>query len=306
MVLATYGRSTGFALDPIEKKPLYHVLPGSTVLSFGTAGCNLACKFCQNWSTSTARDVAALSSSATPGQIATMARQAGAAGVAYTYNDPIIFAEYAIDTAQACRQRGLVNVAVTAGYICAEARADFFSAMDAVNVDLKSLDASFYRKVTGGRLEVVQDTLVYLVRQTDVWVEITTLLVPGLNDSETEVGRLVEWVAGELGPDVPLHFTAFHPAHRMRDRKRTPTSTLRRARQMALDAGMNHVYTGNVVDPDGSTTACSSCGQDLIVRSGFGLLANRLDPIGRCPACAAATPGLWSVTAQRPAPISPD
>ena len=269
LVCTTYGRSSGFCVDPIEKKPLNHVTPGAAVLSFGTAGCNLACQFCQNWEISTARDVDLLQQQASPYDIAEAAVQTGSRGVAYTYNDPIIFAEYAIDTAQACHERGLLNIAVTAGYICEEPRRDFFSVMDAANVDLKSFNPDFYRKIVGGRLEVILDTLKYIVSETTCWLEITTLLIPGHNDSDTEIHALVDWVAGELGTGVPLHFTGFHPDNRMMDVPRTRLSTLEHARRIALDAGLKFVYTGNVPDREGSTTFCPGCGRGLIVRDGY-------------------------------------
>jgi len=269
LVCTTYGRSSGFCVDPIEKKPLNHVTPGAAVLSFGTAGCNLACQFCQNWEISTAQDVDLLQQEASPYDIAQVAVETGSRGVAYTYNDPVIFAEYAIDVAQACREKGLLNIAVTAGYINEEPRRDFFGAMDAANVDLKSFNPDFYRKIVGGRLEVILDTLKYIVAETRCWLEITTLLIPDHNDSDAEIHALVEWVAGELGTGVPLHFTAFHPDNRMMNVPRTSLSTLRRARQIGLDAGLKFVYTGNVPDVEGSTTFCPGCGRGIITRQGY-------------------------------------
>jgi len=291
--LTTYGRSSGFGVDPIEKKPLNHVSPGATVLSFGTAGCNLACKFCQNWEMSTARSLDLLQRQTSPAAIAEMAVAVGSRGVAYTYNDPIIFAEYAIDTAAACRTRNLVNIAVTAGYISPGPREEFFSMMDAANVDLKSFNPEFYRRVVGGRLEVVLETLAYLAHETQCWLEITTLLIPGLNDSDSEIHALVEWIAGELGTHVPLHFTAFHPDNRMRDIPRTPLSTLKKARHIAMETGLSFVYTGNVVDTPGSTTICPTCGRDLIIRRGYDVSLYTLDSQGRCPYCATIIPGMW-------------
>ncbi len=291
--LTTYGRSSGLAIDPIEKKPLNHVAPGTTVLSFGTAGCNLGCQFCQNWELSTARDADVLGVQAAPEAIAQTAADAGCRGVAYTYNDPVIFAEYAIDVAAACRERGLLNVAVTAGFINPEPRADFFAAMDAANVDLKSFDPDFYRRVTGGRLEVVQDTLRYLVHETAVWTEITTLVIPGHNDSDAELGAMAVWIATELGPDVPWHVTAFHPDNRMRDVPRTPASSLLRARRIGQDAGLRFVYTGNVRAPDGATTCCPGCGQALIVRDGYAVTRYGLTPHGTCRQCGTPIPGRW-------------
>jgi pyruvate formate lyase activating enzyme len=290
--LTTYGRSSGFAVDPIEKKPLYHFLPGSSALSFGTAGCNLACRFCQNWEISAARDFDRLQVAAGPAEIAAAAVRRGCHSVAYTYNDPIIFAEYALDTAIACREAGIANVAVTAGYICDEPRRDLFGAMDAANIDLKSFNPDFYRRVVGGRLEVILETLAYVVHETTCWVEITTLLIPGLNDSDAEIRALTEWVGGELGSGVPLHFTAFHPDNRLRDVPRTPLSTLQRARQIALDAGLQFVYTGNVVDEAGGATHCPNCGALLIRRRGYEVEVVGLAG-GTCTHCGTPVPGRW-------------
>lgn len=291
LVLTTYGRSSGFAVDPIEKKPLNHFWPGSSVLSFGTAGCNLGCRFCQNWDISTSREMDRLADRGEPAEIADAAVEAGCAGVAYTYNDPVIFAEYAIDVARACRVRGLANVAVTAGYVNPEARRDFFAAMDAANVDLKGFTDGFYRQVTGARLQPVLDTITHLVHETDVWTELTTLVIPGHNDSPGELTALSRWVATELGPDVPLHFSAFHPAHRMRDVPRTPPATLALARRIALDEGLRYVYTGNVHDPDGHTTFCPGCGRAVIRRDWFRVVDHRLDAAGACDACGTPIAG---------------
>ncbi len=233
MVLTTYGRSSGFCIDPIEKKPLNHFYPGSSVLSFGTAGCNLACKFCQNWDISKSKDMDRLMDQASPEAIARAAQDSGCKSVAFTYNDPVIFAEYAIDTAQACHALGIQTVAVTAGYIHAEPRREFYAVMDAANVDLKAFTEEFYYKLTGAHLQPVLDTLVYLCHETQVWMEITTLLIPGHNDSDDEIRRMCQWIMHELGPDVPLHFTAFHPDFHMRDVPATPPATLSRARRIA-------------------------------------------------------------------------
>ncbi|MDR1808710.1 MAG: AmmeMemoRadiSam system radical SAM enzyme [Propionibacteriaceae bacterium] len=289
--LTTYGRSSGFCVDPIEKKPLNHFYPGSAVLSFGTAGCNLACQFCQNWDISAARAMDRLMDAATPDEIAAAAAATGSRSVAYTYNDPVIFAEYAIDTAAACHARGLANVAVTAGYIEPAARQEFFAGMDAANVDLKSFNPDFYRRLTGGRLETVLDTLRYLVRETAVWTEITTLVIPGYNDSDAELGALAAWVAGELGSDVPLHFTAFHPDYRLRDVPRTPLATLRRARARALGEGLRYVYTGNVLDAAGATTTCPGCGASVIAREGYDVTLYRVTPDGTCAVCGGPIAG---------------
>lgn len=291
MVLDTYGRSSGFCLDPIEKKPLAHFHPGTPVLSFGTAGCNLGCKYCQNWEISTSRQFDTLAAEAGPDAIVEAAENWGARSVAFTYNDPVIFAEYAIDVARACRERRIEPVAVTAGYISDEARPEFFAPMAAANVDLKGFTEDFYRRITGGRLATVLDTLTYLVHETDVWTEITTLVIPGHNDSDDELARMCAWIARELGPDVPLHFSAFHPDNRMLDVAPTPPSTLRRARRIGLDAGLHFVYTGNVHDRRADTTWCPGCGAALIVRDWYQIIDYRLTPEGCCPDCGRAIPG---------------
>jgi pyruvate formate lyase activating enzyme len=294
IVLTTYGRSSGFCVDPIEKKPLNHFLPGSAVLSFGTAGCNLACKFCQNWDISKSRDMDRLMDLATPRAIADAARDSGCASVAYTYNDPVIFAEYAMDIADACREAGVLNVAVTAGYITPDARREFFAKMDAANVDLKGFTDDFYVKLCGARLQPVLETLVYLKHATTVWFEITTLLIPTKNDSDAELRELSRWVHRELGPDVPLHFTAFHPDFKMTDLPPTPAATLSRARRIALDEGLHFVYTGNVHDREGGTTFCPGCRAALIERDWHRIDAYRLTGEGKCPECGYAIPGRFA------------
>ncbi|WP_305072690.1 AmmeMemoRadiSam system radical SAM enzyme [Propionivibrio sp.] len=291
MVLTTYGRSSGFCIDPIEKKPLNHFHPGSSILSFGTAGCNLACKFCQNWDISKSRDMDRLMDSASPEGIAAAAQAYGAQSVAFTYNDPVIFAEYAIDTAEACHQKGIKTVAVTAGYIHPEPAKEFFAVMDAANVDLKAFTDEFYVALCGGHLQPVLDTLAYIHHETDCWLEITTLLIPGHNDSTTEIKALSEWVARELGPDVPLHFSAFHPDWKMDDLSPTPPSTLTRARHIAMDAGLHFVYTGNVHDTEGDTTFCPACHAALIVRDWYAIRHYDLPDNGCCPHCHTRIPG---------------
>ncbi len=294
MVLTTYGRSSGFCIDPIEKKPLNHFHPGSSVLSFGTAGCNLACKFCQNWDISKSRDMDRLMDRAGPQQIAEAAARHGCRSVAFTYNDPVIFAEYAIDTAQACRERGIDSVAVTAGYIHEAPRRDFYAVMDAANVDLKSFSEAFYWKLTGAHLQPVLDTLVWLRGHSEVWFEITTLLIPGANDSERELSELSRWVLNELGADTPLHFTAFHPDFKLTDRASTPPATLTRARAIALEAGLAHVYTGNVHDLEGGTTRCRNCRAALIRRDWYRIVEYRLRDDGTCPDCGHPLAGRFS------------
>ena len=285
MVLTTYGRSSGFCIDPIEKKPLNHFHPGSSVLSFGTAGCNLACKFCQNWDLSKAKDMDRLMDAASPSGIAGAAVAYGAQSVAFTYNDPVIFAEYAIDTALACRERGIKTVAVTAGYIHPQPARELYAVIDAANVDLKSFSDKFYVKLCGGHLQPVLDQLAYIHHQTDCWLEITTLLIPGCNDSVGEINALAKWIAGELGVDVPLHFTAFHPDWKMGDLPRTLPSTLTRARQLAMAAGLRYVYTGNVHDSEGGTTFCPACHAALIERDWYAIRHYDLSDDARCPHC---------------------
>ncbi|MHB8838638.1 MAG: AmmeMemoRadiSam system radical SAM enzyme [Gemmatimonadaceae bacterium] len=291
MVLTTYGRSSGFCVDPIEKKPLSHFYPGSSVFSFGTAGCNLACKFCQNWDISKSREVDTLVDRAMPDEIAAAALSAGCASVAFTYNDPVIFAEYAMDVADACHAVGLKTVAVTAGYMCDAARREFYATMDAANVDLKAFTEEFYHALTGGHLQPVLDTLVYLTRETNVWVEITTLVIPGHNDSDAELEAMSRWIVRELGADVPLHFSAFHPDWRMMDVPPTPPATLTRARDIARRAGLHYVYTGNVQDRAGGTTLCPGCQAALIERDWYDIRAYRVTHDGRCPECGTAIAG---------------
>ena len=293
IVLTSHGRSSGFAVDPIEKKPLNHFLPGTPVFSFGTAGCNLACKYCQNWDISKSREIDTLADAASPGKIAQAAHELGCRSVAYTYNDPVIFHEYAIDTAKACRELGIRSVAVTAGYVCDEPRREFYQYMDAANVDLKGFNEEFYVKLTGGHLQPVLDTLTYLRHETDVWVEITTLLIPGHNDSDEEIDAMTKWVVRELGPDVPMHFTAFHPDYKMMDVPPTPPRTLSRAREIAMNNGLYYAYTGNVHDKGGESTYCHHCGQLLIGRDWYRLSEWNLDAGGKCKRCGTRCAGVF-------------
>ncbi len=291
VVLTTYGRSSGFCIDPVEKKPLNHFLPGTAVLSFGTAGCNLACDFCQNWDISKSREVETLSQDATPDAIARAAAETGCRSVAFTYNDPVIFMEYAIDVAKACRERGIATIAVTAGEICDGPRREFYAHMDAANVDLKAFTQDFYWKICKGDLQTVLDTLVYLKRETSVWFEITTLLIPGKNDSDEELRAMSTWIMQELGSDVPLHFSAFHPDYRMLDVPPTPPETLRRARRIARAAGIHHVYVGNIHDEEGSSTYCAKCDEKLIGRDWYVMTAWNLTRDGACRRCGEKLPG---------------
>ncbi len=300
MVLTTHGRSSGFCVDPIEKKPLNHFLPGTPVLSFGTAGCNLACKFCQNWDISKSRQLDTLAGAASPERLAAAARQLKCRSVAFTYNDPIVFLEYAVDTAVACHQAGVQTVAVTNGYITPDAGAEFFAHMDAANIDLKAFSERFYHKLTGAHLAPVLETLIYIVRETEVWLEITTLVIPGENDSEAEIEAMTAWILDNLGPDVPLHFSAFHPDYKMLEKPRTPPETLRRARDIALRGGLHYVYVGNVHDKAAASTYCPGCGRMAIGRDWYELSTWALEAGGVCQGCGTrlagvfdARPGNW-------------
>ncbi|MGD9873527.1 MAG: AmmeMemoRadiSam system radical SAM enzyme [Kiritimatiellia bacterium] len=293
MVLTTYGRSSGFCIDPIEKKPLFHFLPGTPVLSFGTAGCNLRCRMCQNWSISKASEMAVLAEDASPELIVAAAKQYKCRSIAFTYNEPLIFLEYAVDVAKACHAEGIKTVAVTAGYVNPGAREDFFEHMDAVNIDLKGFTEDFYKRICGGDLHTVQETIKYLHRETKAWVEITNLVIPGENDSPDEVREMCRWIRSEMGADVPLHFSAFHPSYKMQDKPPTPSETLTMARDIARKEGLHFVYTGNVHDPEGGSTHCSACGRKIIGRDWFVLTSWHLDAGGKCSHCGAVCPGIF-------------
>jgi pyruvate formate lyase activating enzyme len=294
VVLTTYGRSSGFCVDPIEKKPLNHFLPGSSVLSFGTAGCNLACRFCQNWDISKSREMDTLADAATAEGIAEAAQRLGCASIAFTYNDPVIFMEYAIDVADACRAQGIKSVAVSAGYMCTEPRAEFYAHMDAANIDLKGFSERFYAQTCSGHLQPVLETLLYLRHETDVWFEITNLLIPGLNDSDDELHAMTRWVVEELGEDVPMHFTAFHPDYKMLDRPPTPPETLTRARAIARANGVKFAYTGNVHDRSGGSTYCPQCGALALERDWYAIGTYALTDDGCCTACGGRLPGVFA------------
>jgi len=293
VVLMTYGRSSGFCVDPIEKKPLNHFLPGSPVLSFGTAGCNLGCKFCQNWDISKSREEDTLADAASPGAIAQAAEELGCRSVAFTYNDPVIFHEYAVDVARACHARGIRSVAVTAGYVSPEPRVEFYRHMDAANVDLKGFTERFYHETCAAHLAPVLETLEYLKRETRVWFELTTLLIPGANDSEVELNEMTRWVVEHLGPDVPMHFTAFHPDWKMLEYPHTPPETLDRARRIARGNGVRYAYSGNVHDLAGGTTRCHVCDADLIVRDWYEIRDWQLTDDGCCLRCGTHCAGVF-------------
>lgn len=292
IICTAFDHSCGGVIDPIEKKPLYHFLPGSSIYSFGTAGCNLGCRFCQNWRLSRALVSIDFGSRSTAEQIAYDAAASDCPSVAFTYNDPVIYAEEAIRTARLCHARNLRTVAVTAGFIEPHPRATFFAAMDGANVDLKSFDDDFYARFCGARLAPVLDTLRFIRNETSVWLEVTTLLIPGLNDSTSEIDRASDWFADNLGADVPWHFSAFHPDYRLLDRPRTPLATLERAVSLAHAKGIRFVYTGNVPHLEGGVTRCPSCGELLIARSGFSVI-RRTDIGGCCESCGCALPGVW-------------
>ncbi|NOX18221.1 MAG: AmmeMemoRadiSam system radical SAM enzyme [Chlorobi bacterium] len=287
-----YGRPTGFAVDPIEKKPLSHFLPGSNVLSFGTAGCNLGCKFCQNWSMSKAKLDEVNSLYATPEDVVALAKKYRTPSIAYTYNDPTIFGEYVIDISKLAREENIKSVMVTAGYIDKDARKDVYKYIDAANVDLKAFSETFYHKLTFSHLDPVLDTLLWLKRETDVWIEITTLLIPGENDSDEEIKSMTGWIVENLGPDVPLHFTAFHPSFKMLDYRYTPPATLNKARETALRQGINYCYTGNVHNVEAQTTYCPSCGEPLIIRDWHSVLSNKIID-GKCSTCGEKIAGVF-------------
>jgi pyruvate formate lyase activating enzyme len=294
MVSTTYGRSSGFCVDPIEKKPLNHFLPGTPVLSFGTAGCNLTCKFCQNWDISKSREMETLANKASPELIAHAAVQTQSTSVAYTYNDPVIFLEYAYDTAIACREKGVKSVAVTAGYITPKAAEKFFSVMDAANVDLKAFSDPFYKNYAGGKLQPVLETLEYIKKESGVWMELTTLLIPGLNDSQAEIHKMTQWIVDRLGTDVPIHFSAFHPAHKMGSIPPTPQKTLAKARQIALASGIKYAYTGNIADRTCESSYCHSCGELIIERVRYQLGLWNLDKHGNCKSCGTPCAGVFA------------
>lgn len=293
IVLTSYGRSSGFCVDPIEKKPLNHFLPGTPVFSFGTAGCNLACKFCQNWDISKSREIDTLADYATPEKIAQTASDLNCRSIAFTYNDPVIFHEYAIDCAKACHDKDIKTVAVSAGYVCPEPRAEFYQYMDAANIDLKAFTDDFYLHLTGSHLQPVLDTLMYIKHETDVWLELTTLLIPGKNDSSEELEEMTRWVVDKLGPDVPMHFSAFHPDYKMLDIPSTPSATLSRAREIALNNGIRYAYTGNVHDKKGESTYCHQCGDILIGRDWYELSDWNLDEQGKCKNCGTTCAGVF-------------
>jgi pyruvate formate lyase activating enzyme len=292
LITTGYGHPTGFAIDPIEKKPLSHFLPGTNILSFGTAGCNLGCKFCQNWTMSKARLDDLQAHSVSPEGVVALAKKHATPSIAYTYNDPTIFAEYVIDISKIAHDEGIRSVMVTAGYIDKEARKDVYQFIDAANVDLKAFSERFYHKLTFSHLDDVLDTLIWLKNETDVWIEITNLIIPQENDSDDELKNMCEWILQNLGDSVPLHFTAFHPDFKMHDKPRTPDSTLHNARKIALSMGINYCYLGNILDSKSQTTYCPECKQPLIFRDWHSVSKNLVEE-GKCPDCGAVIAGIF-------------
>ena len=293
LVSLAYGAPVAVHADPIEKKPLFHFLPGTSVLSLGTTGCDLACSFCQNWDLSHARAGPAPARLLAPGEVVGLALERGCPSIAFTYNEPTLWAEYVIDVCAAARERGVATVLVTNGYVGGEAFHELYEHVAAANVDLKALSDDFYRRHALARLAPVLDTLCRLHDGTGVWIEITNLLIPTLNDGPGEVRRLADWVLEHLGPDVPVHFTAFHPDFRLRDLPPTPPATLRTARRIAREAGLRYVYEGNVPG-EGNHTECPGCGSVVVRRSWHEVLEDRLVD-GRCPDCGRAVPGRWAL-----------
>jgi len=294
IVLTTYGLTSGLAIDPIEKKPLNHFLPGTSAFSFGTIGCNLSCLFCQNWDISKCRTMDRLSIPASPQTIAQQALQHGCKSVAFTYNEPNVFMEYAIDVAKECRKLGIKTISVTNGYICEAPRKEFYSYIDAARVDLKGFTDRFYQKIIGGKLQPVLDTLIYLNQQKNVWLEIITLLIPDENDGVEEIDKLTKWIVENLGSNVPLHFTAFHPSWKMLNKPSTSLEILKRSRDIALKNGLNYVYTGNIHYVEGSTTYCHNCKNPIIIRDDYKITLYKLDESALCMFCGTKCHGVFT------------
>lgn len=293
VTLTAYGYNTGIAVDPIEKKPLYHFYPGSKALSFGTTGCNLSCAFCQNWQSSRSKVEPTLLNKTSPEQIAELALEYNCKSVAFTYNEPTIFFEYAIDTAKECRKRGINTIAVTAGYINPEPRKEFYKYMDAANVDLKSFNPNFYKKYCLVELEPILDTIKYINHETDCWLELTTLLIEGENDSPEEITKECNWIKENIGVGVPLHFSAFHPSYKFMDRKPTGVGTLLKAHEIATKIGLKYVYTGNIIETTTSSTYCHNCKRNIIKRSGNCVEEYNLDECGKCIYCGTQCSGVF-------------
>ncbi len=291
LVSRVHGFPVALHVDPVEKKPFFHVRPGAQAFSLGTAGCNFTCQFCQNYDISQAAPEDIPAPARSPGELVEQARQAGCTLMAFTYSEPVVFYEYMADCARAARDAGIGSVMVSNGYINPKPLAELLPLLTAVKIDLKGFTEAFYGDTCGGRLQPVLDTL-KLLKEHKTWTEVVTLVIPGLNDSASELSRLAAWVAAEMGPRVPLHFSRFMPMYRMRNLPPTPYETLKQARALALKEGCQFVYIGNAPGLGGENTACPACGQTVIERFGNRVLENRLKA-GACPACNAAIPGVW-------------
>ena len=286
-----YGHPCARNIDPVEKKPLYHFLPGTSIYSIATVGCNLHCRNCQNWSISQANPEDSLAEEYSPAQLVRLARARRCRSLAFTYTDPIIYYEYTFDTAVLAHQQGLRNVLVTAGYINPQPWQELLRHIDAANIDLKSIRDSFYRDICYATLKPVQNALV-LAKTMGVLVEVTNLIIPTLNDSDADLTELIRWVRDNLGRDTPLHFSVFRPLYRLRNLPPTPDETMERARQIAISEGMNYVYIGNILSPRGQNTYCGKCGAELIVRRGYRIIKMALVD-GICPDCSHKIHGVW-------------
>jgi pyruvate formate lyase activating enzyme len=286
-----YGRAIAQRVDPVEKKPLLHFHPGTTAYSIATVGCNFRCRWCQNWDVSqVVRERHFIAGEvASPEEIVSAAQEAGCHSIAYTYTEPTIFFEYAYDTARLAHQAGLANIYVTNGYMTEEMLETFQPYLDAANVDLKAFRDRTYRKYVGARLQPVLDAM-KVIKRLGIWLEVTTLVIPGINDDDGELKDAADFVVTELGPDTPWHISSFFPAYKMTAVPPTPVETLRRAREIGLEAGLRYVYAGNV--PGEANTVCHACRKTLIRRSSYWILENDVQPDGRCPNCGAPVAGV--------------
>ncbi len=291
--LSSYGFNTGLAIDPIEKKPVYQFYPQTPILSFGTLGCNMGCLFCQNWQTTKNKADCKNLNKTSPEEIVQIAKKYNCKSVAFTYNDPIIFFEYAIDTAKICRQEGIKTVAVTSGFINPEPAKEFFKYMDATNIDLKGFSEEFYKRNCLAHLKPVLDTIKYVSNETDCWVELTTMLIESENDSNDMIKEECDWILNNLGDCVPLHFSAFFPRYKFSNRKQTDFSTLLRAYSIAKNAGLKYVYTGNITNIETSSTYCKNCSTPVILRNGYELIEYNLNENGSCKFCGTKCDGRY-------------
>lgn len=286
----TYGKVSSVHVDPIEKKPFFHVLPGSKAFSIATTGCNLRCSFCQNWQISQVFSWEAQTQEATPEQVVEAAVQSRAESIAFTYNEPIIFYEYMLDIAKLAKQQGLKTVVVSAGYINPEPLRELLPYLDAYKVDLKAYKESFYQKLTGGHLAPILETM-KIIKQSGTWLEIVNLLIPGENDSEEEIREMAKWIKENVGDEVPLHFSAFHPMYKLQNLPPTPPETVIKAREIAMEEGLKYVYVGNISYPEGESTYCPESGEVAIERKSYFILSNNLKN-GQCPT-GEKIPGVW-------------